>query len=413
MLRSNRARSVSLLLTLVGIAALACGTNHQSSSGPGEAGLAGLPDAGPMDATPETAGAAATGPMDAAPRAGSGDVAEAGSRDPGLKEPTVVYAQDGVLAGLALAGDTLYASVAAGGNTIPMTGGSIISVPKGATGASLQTGATTVIPGISPRALAVVDGRIYWDEGGLGLFGAVMSAPIAGGTPQSMFLGGDSTFVQTRLVIVDGVLDVMASGTVSGRVVWSAPLTPVGIVASTVYLRTGAQVTTIDADGTTVFFFEDSGTKDALNRTILDLDEVEPDSGGLGVLRLWPAAVAVTFPEYLYLVGDATTLYWSDGVTISSFPKAPTATDVPQVVATLAMPAGLDIQLLIDGPNLYALTPYQLLRVAKTGGAPVVLATSPDGTFDQSPTNALGMVVDDAFIYFLDAGHGRILKLSK
>ncbi len=251
----------------------------------------------------------------------------------------------------------------------------------------------------------MVDGRIYWDEGSLGLFGAVMTAPIAGGTPQSMFLGGDSTYVQTRLVIVDGVLDVMASGTVSGRVVWSAPLTPVGTVASTVYLRTGAHVTTIDADGTTVFFFEDSGTKDALNRTILDLDEVEPDSGGLGVLRLWPAAVAVPFPEYLFLVGDATTLYWSDGATISSFPNAPTATDVPTVVATLATPAGIDIQLLIDGPNLYALTPYQLLRVAKTGGAPVVLATSPDGTFDQSPTNALGMVVDDAFIYFLDAGH--------
>jgi hypothetical protein len=339
---------------------------------------------------------------------------DAGGGDVGLPEPTVVYSQDGVLAGLALAGDILYASVAARIDVTPMAAGSIISVPKSATGATLQAGATTVIAGISPRAIAAVGGQLYWDEGGLGSAGAVMTAPITGGTPLAFFPGGAATYVQTRFVIVNGVIHVMASGSGLGNDIWSAPLAGVGAPAPNVALKFRSDpVAAIAADAENVFFLVDSGTKDALNKTVLDLQEVEPESGGNGVLGLWPAAAAVTFPAYTYLVDDATRLYWSDGNTISSFPKAPTTTDVPSLVATLAMPSSIDVQLLIDGPNLYALTPYQLQRVTKTGGAPVVLASSPDGTFDQSPTNALGMVVDDAFIYFLDAGRGRILKLPK
>lgn len=77
------------------------------------------------------------------------------------------------------------------------------------------------------------------------------------------------------------------------------------------------------------------------------------------------------------------------------------------------MPASLDIQLLIDGANHYALTPYQLLRVAKTGGVTRGLGHEPRRHLRSVAANALGIVVDDAFIYFLDAGHGRRLKLSK
>jgi len=177
----------------------------------------------------------------------------------------------------------------------------------------------------------------------------------------------------------------MASGTVSGRVVWSAPLTPVGIVASTVYHRTGAHVTTIDADGTTVFFFEDSGTKDALNRTVLDLDEVEPDSGGLGVLRLWPAAVSVFSPSTCTLSATRrpstgatesrsarfrrrprrrTSLRWS-----RRWPCRPASTSSSSSTGRTTMPSPL--------------TSSCALR--RRAELPVVLATSPDGTFDQSP----------------------------
>ncbi|HYP97677.1 MAG TPA: hypothetical protein VER96_03315 [Polyangiaceae bacterium] len=412
MLGSVRVCLVSLLCAVLGTVTLACGTKGSADASAGHAGQSQGGSVAEGGSAVDTV--AGTGGTAGAPReeGGSGGTGAGGMRDLGLLEPTVVYAQTGVLAGLALAGDALYASVAAGINVTPMTPGSIIRVPKDATGASPQAGASTVIADISPRALAVVDGQLYWDEGGLGSMGAVMTAPITGGTPQAVFDVSESTYVQTRLVIAGNLIHVMASGNLGSRVIKSAALGPAGTPTISLQFR-GDHLKALEADDSNLFFLVDSGSSNALGYAQLDLAEVEPNTGGNGELRLLQAAAAVPIPDYTYLVSDASLLYWSDGQKISSFPKAPNATDVPTVVATLDTPTPLSTQLLIDGPNLYVLTANQLLRVKKTGGAPVLLAASPEGTFDQSPTNALGMVVDDDSIYFLDAGKGRILKLPK
>jgi hypothetical protein len=317
--------------------------------------------------------------------------------DATLVAPTVVYSQTRPLAGLALAGDTLYVSVPPIVGSATINDGSIIAVPKAAESAMLGAGATTVIGNIGPRALMVRDNQLYWDNAIDLSNSAIFTAPVTGGAPSSVFGSQYGLAAITHFAVAGSTLYIVGS---PASEIWSWPLGSNALPTRYLQYR-GDQVAGLDSDGRSIFYFLPG---------LRGLDLCITAIGDLAsVTLLSPNATSADFAAEMYTLTDETSVYWNTQLKIYSLPKAPTPNDKPKLLAT--MPGGLFVQLLLDGPNLYALSDAQLVRIPKAGGTPVVLAEPADPTLEGSATNALGMAVDDTFLYWVS--QGQILKIPK
>jgi hypothetical protein len=376
------------LAVSIGLALVGCGSSspHKPTDG-------GHPDA---DAQTSDAEAGSTTDTHASSSDGA-DVAEAS--DGGA--PTVVATLGGVPASLALNGSTLYATVAesaAGGD------GKVVTVAKTAVDATPDGGVATLAPSlIRPRAIAVDGDLVLWADTQHDLPGLseVMTVAKTGGTPNVLLT--DAT-TMTQLAIAGSVLYTITS---DGEVISPVPLgiADAGAGAAIYPGNPPRAVVGPDSDGTSVFFFTNGTTN-------LDLFEVGVGGGTVTDLVMNATSGSV---DYDFLAHDATSIYWSDSGTgtVFSLAKTPGATKVP--LATFD--AGSDpVQILPDGDNLYLLSSKKLMRLPKVGGTPVVLASvsgSVPDTFVASLGNAVSLVVDDTFVYWLYEGHGEIVKIAK
>jgi hypothetical protein len=377
------------------------------------------PDAAPKDGAQDQAVDQA---VDHAVDHASGDAADAGADvavDAGdvgdAAAPTVVATLGAVPASLALAAGTLYVTVA---ESTTGHDGKLQSVTAAATDATADAGVTTLASGLSqPRAVAVTGGNVYWADTSTTFPNPydVLSVPLAGGPATVVVPSGVTT---TRLAIAGTILYTLTS---NGEAISAVPLvgadggapgdagsdagTDAGTGAGVVYPGTPPNgISSLDSDGTSVFFFTNGTTN-------LDLFSV-PVSGGTATdLAKNATSASVAFD---FLVDDATTLYWSDSGSGSVF-------SLPKIGGTKTMLATFTsgsspVQLVLDGPNVYALSATQLTRFPKTGGTPVVLASVSGAGADRylaSLGNAVALAVDDVNVYWLYEGHGQILKLSK
>ena len=378
----GRAQVGILGLMLAG--GLAACSSSKSPSGDGGKSDAGKTDGGKSDG-------------------GKSDAATDAHTDSGGPAPTVVATLDGVPESLALDGNVLYATLlesGAGHN------GSIVSVPKTASGATADAGTvTTLATGLGqPRAIAVHGGQVLWADTGT-VFPDnpnVMTIPVAGGTPKELF--GD-LFTYGRLVIVG---DTLYTVTNDLEVVSSFPLVGDAGAGTIIYPGTPPDaVYALDSDGTAVYFLLPGATNsDLLSVTI----------GGTGTATVLAHNVGSGSTDTNYMLDDTSTLYWSDSGTGNVYSVAKIG-GTPKILATFNNGSAA-VQIALDGTNVYALAKTSLVRFPKAGGVtPVVLASVVGGSADSylpgTPGNTNALVVDDTFVYWLYQGHGEILKIAK
>ena len=383
----GRVRACVFAFALMGVSAC-------RSSGPSRVNRDAATDAVP-EAAAARLDAAPDAPRDAAIDPPGPDVQVEARLDATLAVPTVVYSQTRRLAGLALDGDTLYVSVPPIVGSATINDGSIIAVPKAAVSATLGA----VIANIGPRAIMLHDNQLYWDNAIDLSNSAIFTAPVTGGAPSSVFGSEFGLAAITHFAVVGSMLYIVGS---PASEIWSWPLGSNALPTRYLQYR-GDQVAGLDSDGKAVFYFLPG---------LRGLDLCMTAIGDLNsVTLLAPNATGADFAAQMYTLTDETSVYWNSALKIYSLPKAPTAADKPKLLAT--MPGGLFVQLLLDGPNIYALSDAQLVRIPKTGGTPVVLAALLDPKLEGSATNALGMAVDDTFLYWVNADQGQILKIPK
>jgi hypothetical protein len=369
------------MLGLVLVAGLgACSSSKSPSGDGGQAGTGGQTDAG------KTEGGTTT--IDAAPDAGG-------------PAPTVVATFDDVPASLALDGNVLYATLlesGAGHN------GSVVSVPKTASGATADAGTITTLASglIDPLAIAVHSGQVLWaDSEAVTNNPDVMAVPIAGGTPRELF----GVITLTRLVIVG---DTLYGATNHQEDIASFLLTADGGAGTTIYPGNPPNgLSAPDSDGTAVYFLSPGATNE-------DLFSVQ--IGGTGAAMALAHNVGSGSTDTNYLLDDTSTLYWSDSGTGNVYSVAKTG-GTAKVLATFSNGSAA-VQIALDGTNVYALAKTSLVRFPKAGGVtPVVLASVVGGSADSylpgTPGNTNALVVDDTFVYWLYQGHGQILKIAK
>lgn len=362
--------------------AVACSSSKTPSHGDGSAGVeGGLAGGG------GTAGA------------GGGTGGAAGASQGGV--PTVVETLDAVPVSLALAGDRVYVTL------FPTHGGDgkVESIAKTATGASADggTAVTTLASGLAgPGAIAVNGSQVLWIDNY-----QVMSVPVTGGPTSTLF---SDVLALVRLPIVDSVFYTSSDNgqTITADMLGAADG---GIgVGTTVYTRSGEGLDpAVDSDGSSLFFLNSNGSS---NGQPFDLYKSPVAGGAATVLVMNAGGGSASFD---YIVDDATTVYWSDSgnQSVSSVPKAG---GTPKTLATFgAMSA--PVQIVLDGDNIYALWPEQLVRFPKAGGTPVVLASvsnpSAANSYGGLGNNAISLAVDDSFVYWLFAGPQQILKIAK
>jgi hypothetical protein len=325
--------------------------------------------------------------------------------------PTVVATFPSVPASLALAGGTLYATVA---ETPAGHDGKVQSASAAATDANADAGITTLASGLTqPRAVAISGDRVYWADTSTTFPDPyeVLSVPLAGGSPTTVVPDGLTT---TRLAIAGTTLYTLTS---HDEVITAVPLvsadagapsdagSDAGTGTGVVYPGMPPHgVEGPDSDGTSVFFFTNGTTN-------LDLFSIPVGGGTVTDLAQNATSGSVAFD---FLVDDATTLYWSDSGSGSVF-SLPKAGGTKTTLATFTTGSS-PVQLALDGNNIYALSLTQLARFPKTGGTPVVLASVSGAGADRYITslgNAVALAVDDVNVYWLYEGHGQILKVAK
>lgn len=317
--------------------------------------------------------------------------------------PTVVATFDDVPESLALDGNVLYATLlesGAGHN------GSIVSVPKTASGATADAGTiTTLASGLNqPRAIAVHGGQVLWadTEAAAPDDPNVMTMPVAGGTPRELFA---NVTTLTSLVIVG---DTLYAPTNHQEAISSFLLTGDAGAGTTIYPGNPPNgLSAPDSDGTTVYFLSPGATNE-------DLFSVQ--IGGTGAATALAHNVGSGSTDTNYLLDDSSTLYWSDSGTGNVYSVAKTG-GTAKILATFNNGSGA-VEIALDGTNVYALANTQLVRFPKAGGVtPVVLASAPGGGSGQyllaPPGNTNALVVDDTFVYWLYRGHSEILKIAK
>lgn len=368
------------MLGLVLVAGLgACSSSKSPSGDGGQAGTGGKTDGGKTDGATSDATADAGGPA-----------------------PTVVATFDTVPGSLALDGNVLYATLlesGAGHN------GSVVSVPKTASGATADAGTITTLASglLQPLAIAVHGGQVLWADTEAAFPGNpdVMAVPVAGGTPRELF-GNVATL--TRLVIVG---DTLYGITSNREAIASFLLTADGGAGTTIYPGNPPNgLNAPDSDGTAVYFLSPGATNE-------DLFSVQ--IGGTGAATALAHNVGSGSTDTNTLLDDTSTLYWSDSGTGNVYSVAKTG-GTPKVLATFVNGSAA-VQIALDGSNVYALTVTSLVRFPKAGGVtPVVLASVPGGganSYLVAPGNANALVVDDTFVYWLYEGQGEILKIAK
>ena len=343
-------------------------------------------------------GAASTDAVDAAADVVTSDSSDANA-DAGA--PIVVATFVNVPASLALAGDTLYVTVA---ETAAGADGKVVSVAKTATDATSDGGVTTLVPDLNqPRAIAVAGTQVLWADKETAFPGNtdIMTVATAGGAPTEI---ASAVTTMTRLSIAGSTLYTLTS---DSEAISTVSLTATdGGAPTPVYPGHPPDATVNpDTDGTSVFFFTNGTTN-------LDLFEVPVVGGTVTDLAMNATSGSVDFD---FLVDDASSIYWSDSGTGTVFSLARTAGATPVPLATFQ--AGSDpVQIVPDGTNLYLLSSQKLMRLPKAGGTPVVLASvsgSGSDTFVASLGNAIALAVDDTYVYWLYEGHGQILKIAK
>jgi hypothetical protein len=346
-------------------------------------------DGNPVDHTTETSNGA-----DAGLESGDAD----GSQDGSV--PSVVASLGAIPQSLALSADVLYVTVAA---TSTGHDGKVVTVSKSALNATPDGGVTMLAGGLNqPGAVAVSGDRVFWADTGTAFpnFPDIVAVPVAGGMPTEIVSNGTT---MTRLPIANSVVyPITADNQAISAVPLSSSDAGAGQVVYPPHSPNG--VVTPDSDGTSVFFFT-NGTKN------LDLLKVPVGGGTVSNLVMDATSGSVNFD---FLVDDASTVYWSDSGSGSVF-------SVPKVGGTKSMLAtfvsgSAAVQLALDGDNIYALSSYQLARLPKAGGTPVVLASVSGGGSDRylaGPVDAVALAVDDAFVYWLYEGHSQILKMAK
>jgi hypothetical protein len=379
------ALTMSLLLALVG-----CGSSSKTPSDAGHADA--LQEAGDADASSTTDTPASS--ADGADGVEAADAADAGA-------PTVVASLMRVPASLALSGSTLYVTIA---ESPAGSDGMVVTVAKTALAATPDGGVATLASSlIQPRAVAVDGDLVLWADTEHAFPGLpeVVTVPTTGGTPSVLLTDAATT---PHLAIANSVLYAITS---NSKAISPVPLGSAdGGVGAAIYPGNPPSATVgADSDGTSVFFFT-TGT------TNLDLFAVGVGGGTVTDLSMNATSGSV---DYDFLTHDATAIYWSDSGTgtVFSLSKTTGATKVP--LATFD--SGSDpVQILPDGDNLYLLSSKKLMRLPKTGGTPVVLASvsgSGSETFVASLGNAVSLAVDDTFVYWLYEGSGEILKIAK
>ncbi|MDB4981840.1 MAG: hypothetical protein JWM82_2592 [Myxococcales bacterium] len=377
------------LLALVG-----CGTSAHPN-----------PDAKPSDGK-SSDGTPSDVPADGtdAPTINSNDASKDASSDADAGQdrpaPTVVATLGAVPVSLALNADLLYVTLA---ETAAGQDGKVVSVSKAGVDATPDAGVTTFVSGLnSPRAIAVSDGRVLWADAEMAFphNPDVNALPLAGGTPTEVV----AAFTMTRLPIAGSVLYALTGNTTT---ISAVPLASVDAGAPTLVYPGNPPngIVNPDSDGAFVYFFTNGTTN-------LDLLKVAVGGGAATTLAMNATSGSVNFD---YLVDDASTIYWSDSGSgsIFSLPKAGGTTK--SKLATISSGSAA-VQLVLDGENIYALSPGQLARFPKAGGTPVVLASVSDSGSERyvgSLGNVVALAVDDAFVYWLYTGHGQILKLAK
>jgi hypothetical protein len=370
---------MSLLVAVVG-----CGS---SSKPPADAGHGdALQDAGDADAPSSTDTPAAS--------SDGADAADAGA-------PMVVASLMRVPASLALSGSTLYVTVAesaAGGD------GKVVTVAKTAVAATPDGGVVTLASSlIRPRAIAVDGDLVLWGDTQHEFPGLqeVMTVAKTGGTPSVLLTDAAET---PHLAIAGSVLYAITG---NGKSISPVPLGAAdGGVGTAIYPGNPPNATVgLDSDGTSVFFFTNGTTN-------LDLFSVGVGGSAATDLSMNATSASVAFD---FLTHDATAIYWSDSGTGSLFSLAKTAGATKSPLATSA-PGSDPVQILPDGDNLYLLSSNKLMRLSKTGGIPVILASvagSGAETYVASLGNAVSLAVDETFVYWLYEGSGEILRISK
>jgi len=373
-------RFVYLFLISCGLA-VACSSSKTPAHGDGSAGA---------DGGLAGAGIAGTG----GGAGGTGGVSQGGT-------PTVVVTLDAVPVSLALAGDRLYVTLFAthGGD------GKVDSIAKTATGASADGGTalTTLASGLpGPGAIAVNGSQVLWIDNY-----QVISVPVTGGPTSTLF---SNVLALVRLPIVNSVFySTSDNGTTIRAYGLGAADAGIG-VGTTVYMRSGEGLGfAVDTDGTSLYFTNANGGSSSTPNDLV----MSPVAGGTPTVLVANAAGGSL--DYDYIVDDATTVYWSDSGNqrVSSVPKAG---GTAKTLATF--PSGsAAVQIVLDGDNIYALWPRELVRFPKAGGTPVVLAAVSNPTaanaYGGLGNNAIALAVDDSFVYWLFAGPQQILKIAK
>ncbi len=330
--------------------------------------------------------------------------------------PTVVATLDYVPLSLALDGANLYVTVGSQSGV----DGKVQTVAKTAVGATEAAGGgiTTLASGLdNPVTIAVAGGFVYW-AGTEAVFPncyTTFAVPTAGGAVVDVTGGAvKCAITYSRIPIANSVLYTLTAdyGSISAFPLPGAA----GGAGQAIYTGTGTTLLGLDSDGTSVFFFVDIAPFAGQSNEI-DLDQV-PVGGG--------AATFLAKTDNMgtgdsHLIHDASTIYWSDRGTsvpgtcvVYALPKTG---GTPTVLATFPTFTGA-VQLVLDGNDFYAMSEFSLVRFPKTGGTPVTLASAPslasaDAYILSGPSNAIALVTDDTYVYWLWAGHGQILKLAK
>jgi len=162
----------------------------------------------------------------------------------------------------------------------------------------------------------------------------------------------------------------------------------------------------LNSDGTSLFLL----TNGQANLDILSY----PIAGGQPT-DVAMNATGTSGSDFDHIVVDDTSIYWSSNL-------ATTGYDIKSVAKTGGTPAllaNVDAfpQLVLDGTNIYVLTPLSLYRIPKAGGTPTRLAAAPSGasadSFLGSLGNAVALAVDDTWVYWTFQSHLQILKIAK
>lgn len=276
-------------------------------------------------------------------------------------------------------------------------GGGIVAV--GGQGGQGATGGSVFIPYASqgemvmlasgqarPSSIAINSSDVYWENSGrqVSVRGSIMKVPLGGGAVTLVSPGG---FPGGVALDSTNVYWSSYSSSPDSLSLMKKPL--VGGAATT--LATGFMNSPIAVGPLGVY-----GTGEVDGGTSM---VSAPLAGGTTTEVVPANALQQTFSSYGIAV-DATSVYWTTFSTPGTVMKAPLGGGSP---TTLGSAPGSGYGIAVDATNVYWITSEAVMKVALSGGMPVILA----------PTGGQGIAVDDANVYWTDFGNpGSVSKVS-